>query len=45
MAKRKGVDLKSRGMEWTKKPSSDEWDMSDYMKVKANLEKLEDAHE
>jgi len=42
LATKKDVSLKVRGQEWTGKQSSSDWDMTDYMKVKTELEKLED---
>ena len=41
-AKRKGVDLKVKGVEWTGKASSKEWTMDDLIKVAKILEEMED---
>ena len=41
-AKRKGVDLKVKGVEWTGKASSKEWTMDDLLKVAKKLEEMED---
>jgi len=41
-AKKKGVDLKVKGVEWTGKVSSKEWTMDDLMKVAKILEEMED---
>jgi len=40
-AKKKGVDLKVKGVEWTGKVSSKEWTMDDLMKVAKILEEME----
>jgi hypothetical protein len=42
LAQRKGIDLKAKGVEWTKKSKSTQWTMEDYNNVKAKLEELED---
>lgn len=41
-AKRKGVDLKDKGIEWTGKLSSKDWTMDDLLKVAKKLEEMED---
>lgn len=41
-AKKKGVDLKVKGVEWTGKASSKEWTMDDLIKVAKILEEMED---
>jgi hypothetical protein len=41
-AKKKGVDLKVKGVEWTGKASSKEWTMDDLLKVAKKLEEMED---
>lgn len=41
-AKKKGVDLKVKGVEWTGKVSSKDWTMDDLLKVAKKLEEMED---
>lgn len=45
LAQRKGIDLSMHGVGWTGKAASKYWTMQDYLKVKAELEKVVDKHE
>lgn len=43
LAQKKNVNLKEKGPQWTGKNSGSLWTIQDFMKVKTELEKLEDA--